>query len=648
MKKALSALKGALTFVGPTVVNLLWVYVGLELTRLVFLWVNFGLFNLSWQSFWLISRGGLLFDTATVFYVNLLWLAMVWLPLHLKERRSFHLAEKIVFVAFNSIAFGANLADTAFFAFRQHRTTSDIFTEFGGDGNIGTIMLRGAAENWYLVLVFALLAVGLWKLYVPVRQPQSCKQYYVAQSVGLAFWITVAFWGMRGCTFSAVTRPIAIGYAQRFAKNPEDVDLVLNTPFSMIRTTVSAQGMAPKFYDSEAELLAIYTPVHQPGGGSGVLKGKNVVFLVLESFSREFVGALNDFEGFTPFLDELYPEVVTFEHTFSNSGFSIDALPSLLASTPRMGDKSFVVSPFAVNHITGLGDLLGAEGYHTAWFHGAENESLGLQAFVRSAGFKHYYGMTEYYAAKGQGADFDGTWGILDEPFLQYFAEEISTMPQPFLAGVFTLSSHHPFDLPKDVEKQYFKDGRTGIQATVAYTDHALREFFATAQKQPWFANTVFIISADHAFLNEPTHKQFNNEMGRMMIPIFIYDPSGTLRPGVREGIMQQIDVLPTLLGLLGYDKPYFAFGNDVMQTPAHKRWGLRWNHVPQLTDGRYVLQLETQTWQPSHMYDFTADPYLQHDLINHGLPEQTTLERKLKAILQTYTDRERADQVRI
>lgn len=635
-----------------TVVNLLWVYIGLEVTRLVFLWVNAGLFNVTWESFWLISRGGLLFDTATVFYINILWLALVWFPLHFKECKGFHLAEKVVFVSTNAIAFAANLGDTAFFAFRQHRTTADIFSEFGGEGNLGTIVMRGALENWYLLLIFALLTFGLWKLYVPVGETITRRGgYYMTRTIGLIFWITTAFWAMRGCTFSAVTRPISIGYAQRFAKEPGDVDLVLNTPFSIIRTTVSAQGMAPKFYESEEELIGIYDPIHVPSG-DGVLKGKNIVFIVLESFSREFVGALNpqlengQYKGFTPFLDELIPQCVTFEQTFSNSGFSIDALPSLLASTPRMGDKSFVVSPFAINHVTGLGELLDAEGYHTAWFHGADNESLGLQAFVRSAGFKNYFGMTEYYAAKGNGADFDGTWGIWDEPFMQFFAESMNDMPQPFLTGLFSLSSHHPFDLPEGLEKEFFKDGRTGIQATVAYTDHALRQFFATARKQPWFSNTVFVISADHAFLNEPTHKVFNNEMGRMMIPLLIYDPSGTLRPGVREGIMQQIDVTPTLLGLLGYDKPYFAFGNDVMATAPADRWGLRWNHVPQLADGRYVLQLETETWKPAHMYDYIADPYLEHDLVNTGLPEQQLLERKLKAILQTYTERERANDV--
>lgn len=633
------------------VVNLLWVYIGLEITRLVFLWVNAGLFNVTWESFWLISRGGLLFDTATVFYVNILWLAMVFFPLHWKERKGFHLTEKIVYVATNAVAFAANLGDTAFFAFRQHRTTSDIFSEFGGEGNLGTIMWRGALDNWYLVLLFAVMVYGLWKLYRPVRRSKSLKEYYVTRTLGLVFWMVTAIWGMRGCTFSKVTRPISIGYAQRFAKEPIDVDLVLNTPFSILRTTASAQGMAPKFFDSEEELEAIYNPVHQPED-SGELKGKNVVFIVLESFSREFVGSLNpqleggNYKGFTPFLDELIPQCVTFEQTFSNSGFSIDALPSLLASTPRMGDKSFVVSPFAINHVTGLGELLGNEGYYTAFFHGADNESLGLQAFVRSAGFQNYSGMTEYYAAKGQGADFDGTWGIWDGPFMQYFAESMTEMPEPFLTGLFSLSSHHPFDLPEGLEKEFFKDGRTGIQATVAYTDYALRQFFATARQQPWFDNTIFIISADHAFLNEPTHKVFNNEMGRMMIPILIYDPSGTLQPGVREGIMQQIDVTPTLLGLLGYDKPFFAFGNDVMNTTAAERWGLRWNHVPQLADGRYVLQLETETWQPAHMYDYLADPYLEHDILNTGLPEQQVLERKLKAILQTYTERERADDV--
>lgn len=668
-EKIKSALQGALAFVrraavavGRTamwhaLVNIFWVYVFMGVTRLAFYWENSGLFNITPESFRLIFKGGLVFDTAAILYLNCLWLLLFFFPLHFKERKWFLKAEKWLFVTVNTIALAMNLGDAAIFAFRQHRSTSTMFAEFGGESNLGTIFWRGVLEHWYFILLLAAMAWALWKLYRPAVGPEQGKplwHYYVRRIAALIFWGVVFVWGVRGGTLSKVTRPISIGYAQRFATEPIDVDLVLNTPFAIIRTLGSSLNLPPAFYSDE-ELATIYSPVHEPSQAptAGILRGKNVVFIVLESFSQEFVGSLNpdleegNYKGYTPFLDSLLAKSTRFEHTYSNGTFSIDAMPALLASTPRMGEP-FVVSPFSINHVTGIGELLKAEGYQTAFFHGADNESLGIQAFVRSAGFRDYYGIEEYErdGRTGGHGDFDGTWGIWDGPFLQYFCMKLGEMTEPFAAGVFTLTSHHPFDLPADVESKYFADGRSGIQATVSYSDHALQRFFESASKQPWFANTIFVVSADHTFLNEPDHKIYNNEVGRMKIPLLIFDPSGTLEPGVRPGIMQQIDVAPTLLGLLGYDKPFFAFGNDVLAIPADSTWGLRWDHVPQLIQDGYVLQLETENWEPIRMYDLREDPNMRRNIINTDPPRQQLLERKLKAILQTHTQRELANDV--
>lgn len=642
-------------------VNIFWVYLLMEVTRLTFLAVNHEAFHLTWQSFLLISRGGLLFDTSAILYTNCLWLALVFFPLHYKERAGFRLFERIVYVATNSIALAANLCDTVFFAYRQHRSTMALFDEFGNESasNMLKIISAEALSHWYLVVLFLLMVWGLWKLYVPSKGPRKGAplwHYYLGHTLGLGLWVVIFIWGVRGCTLSAVTRPIAIGYAQRFATEPIDVDLVLNTPFAMLRTIGGSPSPSPKFFATEEELMAEYSPIHIPVDSvGGELKGHNVVILVLESFSQGFIGSLNPdldggrFKGYTPFLDSLLTRSVRFENTFSNSGFSIDALPSLLASTPRMR-RPFVVSPYSINHVTGLGELLDAEGYHTAFFHGADNESLGLQGFVRQAGFKHYYGIDEYVADPKTGGmkDFDGTWGIWDGPFLQYFCRHLGEMPQPFAAGLFTLSSHHPFDVPKELEKKFPPEGKLEIYRTLRYSDDALRQFFVEAEKQPWFKNTLFVISADHAFLHPLEHEVYNTEMGRMRIPIAIYDPSGTLTPGVRPGNMQQIDVLPTVLGLLGYDKPYFAFGNDVLNMPADSTWGFRWNHFPQLVKGHYVLQMEPTNWQPFGLFDFVSDPYLQNNLVGTGLAVEDSLSTKIKAIVQTYAERQSGNKVHL
>lgn len=639
-------------------INILWIYLLMEVTRLVFLAVNHSAFHLTWRSLALISRGGLLFDTSTILYVNCLWLALVFFPLHIKERPGFRMLEKIVFVVTNAIALGANLCDAVFYGYRQHRTTMAIFDEFGneGAGNLLNIIGTEALSYWYLVVLFAAMVWLLWRVYrpsYPPRRGEPLWRYYAGHTLCLGLWVGIFIWGVRGCTLSAVTRPIAIGYAQRFATEPIDVDLVLNTPFAMLRTIGQSPDNVPRFFSDE-ELLALYNPVHEPADSAwGELRGHNVVILVLESFGREFVGSLNPdldggrFKGYTPCLDSIIAKSVCFEEMYSNSGFSIDALPALLASTPRMS-RPFVVSPYSINHVTGLGELLGDEGYHTAFFHGADNESLGLQAFVRQAGFKNYYGINEYVADTGTGkSDYDGTWGIWDGPMLQYMCKKMSEMPQPFVAGLFTLSSHQPFDVPDGMEKQFPQEGSSGIYRTLRYSDWAIGQFFAAAEKQPWFRNTLFVISADHAFLHEHEYEEYNTEYGQMRIPVFLYDPSGTLEAGARPGSMQQIDVLPTVLGLLGYDKPYFAFGRDAIHTPASDSWGFRWNHIPQLARGEYVLSMQPDSWTTFGLYNVKDDPLLRDNLAGRSLAVEDTMSTQLKAIVQTFLQRESNDDVR-
>lgn len=613
----------------------------MELTRLVFLAVNHTYFNLTWQSFALISRGGLIFDTSAILYVNSLWLALVFFPLHYKERSGFRLFEKIVFTATNAIALGANLCDAVFFQYRRHRSTMALFDEFGHEGPLSMLKIVSteALGHWYLVLLFAAMVWFLWHFYRPASLSFSGKplwRYYLIQTLCLAFSVVIFIWGVRGCTLSKVTRPITVGYAQRFATEPIDVDLALNTPFAMIRTINNSLDPVPQFF-SDSELLEIYSPVHVPNDTvGGQLRGHNVIFLVLESFGQSFIGSLNPYQGYTPFLDSLLCHSLRFEETYSNCGFSIDALPALIASTPRM-NHSFVVSPYSLNRVSGIGTLLGDEGYHTAFFHGADNESLGLQAFVRQAGFKNYYGINEYVADPQTGGmdDFDGTWGIYDGPMLQYFCRKIGEMPQPFVAGLFTLTTHHPFDLPQEYQDVYPPEGSSGIYRTLRYTDNALREFFNKAKTQDWFENTLFVISADHAFLSRLEHEEYNTEYGCMLIPIALYDPSGTLQAGVRPGVMQQIDVLPTVLTLLGYDKPYFAFGQDVLNIPADSTWAFRWNHFPQITDGKYFLQLKSDDWKPFGLFDIRTDSLLQNNLLGQYPELEETMQRKLSYFRQ-------------
>jgi len=391
--------------------------------------------------------------------------------------------------------------------------------------------------------------------------------------------------------------------------------------------------VVPRYFESEDELEKIYSPVHAGSGNACdtcVYNKKNVVILIVESFGREYIGALNKeleggkYQGYTPYVDQLIGKSTTFKYSYCNGRKSIDGMPSILCSIP-MFVEPFILTPASMNDFTGLAGLLGEEGYETAFFHGAQNGSMGFQAFARKTGFQKYFGRTEYEAAKGTD-DFDGTWAIWDEPFLQYYAEEMSRMKEPFMTAVFTASSHHPFEIPEKY-KTIFPDGPLEIHKCIRYTDMAIGKFFETARRQKWFENTIFVLTSDHTNMSD--HKEYQTDLGGFCSPIIIYDPQKP-EGEILDKIAQQIDIMPTVLGMLGYQKPYLAFGIDVLNTPAEDTWAVNYlNGVYQYVKHGEVIQFDGK-----------------EGVRREGVRSKE-MERELKAIIQQYMERMTQDRLK-
>jgi phosphoglycerol transferase MdoB-like AlkP superfamily enzyme len=268
---------------------------------------------------------------------------------------------------------------------------------------------------------------------------------------------------------------------------------------------------------------------------------------------------------------------------------------------------------------------------------------MGFQAFAQKTGFQRYYGRTEYEAAKGT-KDFDGTWAIWDEPFLQYYAEQMSQMKEPFMTAVFTASSHHPFVVPESYQQQ-FPEEHLAIQKCIRYTDMAIGKFFETASKQPWFEHTIFVLTSDHTNMSD--HDYYQTDLGGFCSPIIIYEPS---RPEGQmiDKIAQQIDILPTVLGMLGYQKPYFGFGIDVLNTPKEDTWAVNYlNGVYQYVKHGYVLQFDGQKTKGFYSLQ---DSLMQHNLLHQSstVSRQQQMEQELKAIIQQYMERMTQDRLSV
>ena len=612
--------------------NLLLVYVVYQIARLEYYLENTDYLTYSFN----VWRGGLLFDTSAIIYTNALYILLMLLPF---KQSGYQQCCKWLYLIINGVALAINLADSVYFQYTMRRTTTTVFSEFSNEGNLGSIIGTEFIHHWYLVLLFMGVMWLLWRLYA------TPKKRHALNLASLILIVPLCVAGIRG-GFTTAVRPITISNANQYTQRPTDAALVLNTPFSLIRTIGKNVFTIPAYFENEADMEAVYSPVHHPISprlsrdsrisSDSSFTRKNIVILIVESFGREYIGALNKdleggkYKGYTPYVDSLINKSTTFRYSFCNGRKSIDGMPSILSSIP-MFVEPFILTPASMNDYTGLAGLLAKEGYETAFFHGAQNGSMGFEAFARKTGFQKYFGRTEYEAAHGTD-DYDGTWAIWDEPFLQYYANEMSKMHEPFMTAVFTASSHHPFVVPEQYQKIFPEEGLE-IHKCIRYTDMAIGRFFETASRQPWFNNTIFVLTSDHTNMSD--HAEYQSDLGGFCSPIIIFDPSQP-EGKTEDKIAQQIDILPTILGMLGYSKDYLAFGIDVLNTPAEDTWAVNYlNGIYQYVKYGYVLQFDGQ--QTKAVY--RLDDRLMKNNLKGKTDVETKMERELKAIIQQYME---------
>ena len=641
-----------LTPLATTIYNLMLVYVVYFLARVLYLLLNYSYFSVDMTYSHLLElfMGGLVFDTSAILITNSLYIFLMLLPWHGKETRLYQQVCKWVFLCINGLALFVNCCDAVYFRFTMRRTTTTIFSEFSNEGNILSIFFQELVNHFYLVFIFGVIIWALYKCYRSARLRQRHYvwwQYDVAMLLSLLFVAPFTVAGIRG-GFTTAVRPITISNANQYADHPIEAALVLNTPFSLYRTIGKDVFVVPDYFNPE-DLEVIYSPIHQPDivtndsvDSDTTFVKKNVVILIIESFGREYIGALNRsldggrYKGYTPFVDSLIARSVTFTHSYCNGRKSIDGMPSILSSIP-MFVEPFFLTPASMNHVSGIARLLGNEGYETAFFHGAQRGSMGFQAFANATGFKAYYGREDFNADSrfGNDDDFDGTWAIWDEPFLQYYGAKMSEMKEPFMTAVFTASSHHPYVVPEKYQDVYPEEGLI-IHKCIRYTDMAIRKFFERVSHEPWFHNTIFVLTSDHTNLSD--HAYYQTDLGGFCSPIIIYEPGNQSRiPEIQDKIAQQIDILPTVMGMLHYPRPYFAFGIDLFNTPPEETWAVNYlNGIYQYVKKEHVLQFDGE--KTIGIYAL-SDSLMQNNL-NGQLPDQPWMEQDLKAIIQQYMSR--------
>jgi phosphoglycerol transferase MdoB-like AlkP superfamily enzyme len=296
-------------------------------------------------------------------------------------------------------------------------------------------------------------------------------------------------------------------------------------------------------------------------------------------------------------------------------------------------DRPFVISQYASNQTEGLAAILQKLGYHTSFMHGGSNGTMDFDKFCYMSGFQEYYGRNEYPDPK----DFDGHWGISDEPYLKYAANKMSEFAPPFFNAIFTLSSHHPYEIPFKYQGMFPK-GSMEIEQSIAYADFALKGFFEEAKQQDWYNNTLFVITADHTSMSEASYYQ--RQIGNYAVPIIFYSPSDSSLKGFSKQLAQHIDIMPSILDYLNYPKTYYCFGTSLFDANRQPFY------INYLND-RYVFAKDDLCCiyydeAVQAIYKWKSDSSLKKNLINN-INVKTQFENRgldqLKAVIQTYNN---------
>lgn len=541
--------------------------------RISLFFFNVRYFDVSIYELAYFALTGIRFDMSVVSIAALPVALFYFSPLKMKNVRIFRMLNFVLAVVPQVILLIPNIFDIFYYPYVLRRSTAEIFS-------ILSIMKQELPVLWQHYLISFIPALLLFILFsffiiISARKFLRSRHYngaantfsdFLFRTFILLIVIFVHIIFIRG---GFQRKPIGIVTAQLYASG-NNTNLVLNSSFTILKTYNKNLLAEKTFFDenNSNKYLQQFSLCKQ---FASHLQPKNIIIVILEGFSTELLqnnhAGVPIYENYplTPFLDSLIQHSLYFNRAYANGMRSIDAIPAIFSSIPTLMNTPWLLSPYSQISHKSLPHYLKEIGYRRClFFHGGHNGTMNFDVYARFAGFDNYIGMNQY---PDRQRDYDGKWGIFDEPFLKFIARYLDTLPEPFMAGVFTLSSHHPYTLPEQYKK-VFPDTLKPFHKTVAYTDLALRQFFHQIQQAKWFKNSIIVITSDHT--TEPVQPLYKKSPGVFSIPLIIHIPERQEHQIITQ-TTQQIDIMPTLLHAIGSQQPIFAFGNSVFDTTFTK-----------------------------------------------------------------------------
>jgi phosphoglycerol transferase MdoB-like AlkP superfamily enzyme len=503
---------------------------------------------------------GLRFDSSIVARTLLFPLLLLWLPLRFFEQSwwvtfwgwvLFLLTVTSVLLLIGDVVYYANVQRHLSYELMLLQNDWKFLLAFGLQSQLGPLSLFA---------IFALTLAWLWRRILILPSRPSTKS--PVKFVGLLLLLVVIGRGGpngkmieiidaydQGSTAYGNLSLNGVFTSSAFALNMEDVNhhfMPQQEALELVRN-----GRVP--HDAEFPLLRKY---------EGVANGLNVVFVLLESWNFDYVDSFaGSNHGLTPYFDALAKDGLKFTRFYAAGQRSIEGIQATLTGIPVLKGMPRIDTGIGVSNFSRLGSLVKDKGYSTLFMQSSDRDSYKVQGIAAAAGFDQFYGREDMPLLLDY-PDPEGAIFGWDHETLQFMKQKIDTLPQPFLSYVFTGTTHKPYaNLPEQFMKLPNEpDGKNGYFNVLGYADWSIGQFMKEARKSPWFDNTIFIFTADHTnFLQHgDLYKSFN-------IPMLIYSPKH-IAAGESKSVGSQLDVLPTMVDLLGIDGEFTALGESLMR----------------------------------------------------------------------------------
>ena len=549
---------------------------------------------------------GVRFDLSSITWLSSLVLIGALIPWPFINLKIKELSLKTVFLLINIPFLFFNIIDIEFIHFSGRRMTPDSFYLISeSEGKIGALW----GTYWPLILIncglFFLFYRSINKAKINLNPENLLQRTFKSLKFRIPISIFILIILILMARGGTQEKPLEVTHAMALNSDIRLTNLILNSSFTTIHSLQKSRLSRLNYFESVDEISPLLNGITP---GESILpwqnKPKNVVLFILESFGLEYTGLDNPAKkSFTPFLDSIRDRSLYFKNSYANGRRSIEALPSMLAGIPSLLDEPFISSQFQGNHIPQLGLDLKEQGVWTAFFHGGANGTMFFQEFTQRLGFEKYFGRNEY----PNSSDYDGTWGIWDGPFLNFFGEQLNQTKSRFFVTFFSLSSHHPFNVPSDY-KGKLPEGPLPILQSVAYTDLMLSEFFKKFANSPWYKDTLFIFTADHT--SKSYLPEYQDSIGSFKVPILLYYPGSSFSSDIHkldlDEPVQHIDIFPTLQEIFNLNKSAPQISRSLLKTGPRKV-SLYLDGQQLLVEKKAKLILPTEGANPGG-----ADPLLQ------------------------------------